>query len=64
MKVSLLYCDGCPNWQIMDDRWDEAPNCLGGVDVVVERGLRCRPHSTGDGRAGSPTVEQLAAVLP
>jgi hypothetical protein len=37
MRVELLYFDGCPNWQVADERLAEALGALGRDDVVVER---------------------------
>lgn len=98
MDVTLLYFDGCPNWQVADERLQEALASAGRDDVRVQRrlvstpeeaeaarfrgsptvlvdgrdpfadpaapvGLSCRVYRTADGLAGSPTVDQLLAVL-
>lgn len=98
MDVTLLYFDGCPNWQVADERLQEALARAGRDDVRVQRrlvstpeeaeaarfrgsptvlvdgrdpfadpaapvGLSCRVYRTADGLAGSPTVDQLLAVL-
>ena len=98
MDVTLLYFDGCPNWQVADERLQEALALAGRDDVRVQRrlvstpkqaeaarfrgsptvlvdgrdpfadpaapvGLSCRVYRTADGLAGSPTVDQLLAVL-
>jgi hypothetical protein len=98
MTFSLLYFDGCPNWQVADERLHAALVALDRSDVAVAHvlvstpeeaeaaqfrgsptvlvdgrdpfadpdapvGLACRLYRTGEGLAGSPTVEQLVAVL-
>jgi hypothetical protein len=99
VRVSLLYVDGCPNWQLADDRLAEALGRVGRVDQHVERriiatdaqaqaarfrgsptflvdgedpfeddgsgpfGLSCRVYRSDAGLAGSPTVDDLVAVL-
>ena len=99
MKISLLYFDDCPNWQIADARLTEALSLVGNPDQIVERvlvttdeeaqaahflgsptilidgvdpfagsaassfGLTCRVYRTEKGLAGSPTVDELVAVL-
>lgn len=57
MKVSLLYFDDCPNWQVADARLEEALRLSGHADHRVEHIL-----VTSDDQAaelhfvGSPTV--------
>ena len=98
MTISLLYFDGCPNWQVADERLRAALVAVGRPDDAVEHvlvstpeeaeaaqfrgsptvlvdgrdpfadpdasvGLACRLYRTDEGLAGSPTVEQLVAVL-
>lgn len=95
MKLTLLYFDGCPNWQTMADRLGiiadevdlevsrravtsveeaEAVGFRGSPTLLVDGhdpfaeddqpvGLSCRMYQTPDGPAGSPTVDQLRAVL-
>ena len=43
MEVKLLYFDGCPNWQVADDRLQEALKELGSR-VEVERVLVSTPE--------------------
>ncbi len=57
MKVSLLYFDGCPNWNVADQRLREALANVGQSDADVE----CRRVSTPEEVKaaqfrGSPTV--------
>lgn len=56
MKLQLLYFDRCPNWQVADDRLQEALGVLGSR-VVVEHVLVSTPE---DAQAwsfhGSPSV--------
>ena len=95
MDVTLRYFDGCPNWEIADQRLrslaDEVGFTLryeqvetpeeaerlrfaGSPTVLIDgtdpfatgdepTGLACRVYVTDDGPQGSPTVEQLRAVL-
>jgi len=57
VKVSLLYVDDCPNWQVADARLTEALSLSGHSDLQVEHVL-----VTSDKQAqalyflGSPTV--------
>ncbi|MEP7193449.1 MAG: thioredoxin family protein [Actinomycetota bacterium] len=43
MKLQLLYFDGCPSWQVADDRLAEAVKELG-IRVEVERVLVSTPE--------------------
>lgn len=98
MDVTLQYFDGCPNWQVADERLLEALELAGLGATAVDRrlvstpgeaeavgfrgsptvlidgidpfadpdapvGLSCRVYRTAGGLAGSPTVDQLLAVL-
>jgi hypothetical protein len=98
MTISLLYFDGCPSWQVADERLRAALVAVGRSEDAVEHvlvstpeeaeaaqfhgsptvlvdgrdpfadpdapvGLACRLYRTEQGVAGSPTVEQLIAVL-
>lgn len=57
MRVELLYFDGCPNWQVADDRLIEALTELGRDDVVVERRLVETPEQAEElAFLGSPTI--------
>jgi hypothetical protein len=94
-EVTLLYFDGCPNWQDTDRHLRalrdevgftlqhrrvetpedaEAVGFRGSPTVLVDgldpfatgdepAGLACRIYATPEGPAGSPTLEQLRAVL-
>ena len=99
MKISLLYFDDCPNWQVADARLTEALKLVGKPEQIVERilvttdeeaqaahflgsptividgqdafmaedvtpfGLTCRVYRTANGLAGSPTIDELVAVI-
>ena len=95
MDVTLRYFDGCPNWEIADQRLRSLADEVGftlryeqvetpeeaerlgfagsptvlvdGVDPFATgdgpTGLACRVYATDQGPQGSPTVEQLRAVL-
>jgi hypothetical protein len=94
-EVTLLYFEGCPNWQRTDGhlrrlqgerpfelryRRIETPEeaarlgfagsptvLLDGIDPFATghepTGLACRVYTTPHGPQGSPTLEQLRAVL-
>ena len=95
MHVTLMYADGCPNWEITDQRLRllkyelrytleyakvESPeqsqpvDFLGSPTVLVDgtdpftngdnpTGPACRVYATPAGLQGSPTLEQLRAVM-
>ena len=55
--MSLLYFDGCPNWQEADERLREALARAGRDDVRVERHLvATHEEAVSAGFRGSPTV--------
>jgi len=56
MKIQLLYFDGCPNWQVADDRLQEALEVLGSR-VEVEHVLVSTPEEAQSWSFhGSPSV--------
>ena len=93
--VTVLYFDGCPNWEVADQRLKQLQPEIGftlqyakvGTPEEAERtsfrgsptvlvdgtdpfatgdeptGLACRVYTTPDGQQGSPTLEQLRAVI-
>ena len=98
MDVRVVYFDGCPHWEVAEQRLRTALEQVGrggqriNRDVVAtpedaerlgfigsptilvdgldpfatgceQHALACRVFSTPEGRAGSPTVEQLVEVL-
>ncbi|PFG68179.1 hypothetical protein B0O41_3012 [Propionibacteriaceae bacterium ES.041] len=96
MEITLQYFDGCPNWEVLDQRlakvldgrpdvrvvrqrvetaedaarlrFHGAPTVLiDGVDPFADEhapvGLACRVFRTPAGLAGSPTLDQLRAVI-
>lgn len=95
MRLELLYFDGCPYWELADQRLRvvaerrglrvehrlvttaeeaEAARFRGSPTILIDGrdpfavddqpcGLACRIYPTPSGPAGSPTVEQLEAVL-
>ena len=57
MDVTLLFFDGCPNWQVTDERLQEALTLAGVDDVRVEHRLVETPEQAeAAGFRGSPTV--------
>jgi hypothetical protein len=57
VNVTLLYFDGCPNWQVADARLREALIRAGRDDVHVEHRLVATPEQAeAVGFRGSPTV--------
>ena len=44
MRVQLLYFDGCPNWQLAEDRLHEALAALDNGGIEVERVLISTPE--------------------
>lgn len=57
MRVELLYFDGCPNWQLADERLRDALTLAGRDEVRVEhRRVTTPEHAEATGFRGSPTV--------
>ena len=57
MRVELLYFDGCPSWQVAEQRLAEALGALGRDDVVVTRHRVETQDEAEDLRfIGSPTI--------
>jgi hypothetical protein len=57
VHVSLLYFDGCPNWQLADERLREALAHAGRTGVSVEhRRVATAEEAVAIGFRGSPTV--------
>ena len=57
MRVELLYFDGCPNWQLADERLRDALARAGRDDVRVEHEQVTTPEqAVATGFRGSPTV--------
>ena len=55
--MTLLYFDGCPNWQLADGRLQEALVRAGRTDVRVEhRQVATLEEAEAAGFRGSPTV--------
>ena len=98
MKVTIQYFDGCPHWEVADERLRKVLSAGTGAAVEVEYqlinspedaerigfhgsptilvdgrdpfvmgdepvGLMCRVFRTEAGREGSPSEDQLRAVL-
>jgi hypothetical protein len=57
VDVTLLYFDGCPNWQVADGRLREALTRAGRDDVRVQhRQITTPEQAEAAGFLGSPTV--------
>ncbi len=57
VKVTLLYFDGCPNWEIADSRLTEAFGLVGHPEQHVERMLIATDEEAQAARfRGSPTI--------
>jgi hypothetical protein len=57
VDVTVLYFDGCPNWQVAEERLREALRLAGREDVRVEHRLVNTPEEAeAVGFRGSPTV--------
>lgn len=57
MRVELLYFDGCPNWQLADERVREALRRTGHEDVAVDhRAVDSFKDAEEVGFTGSPTI--------
>lgn len=57
VKVSLLYVDGCPNWNVADERLREALASVGHGDADVEHRRVSTPEEAEAAQfRGSPTV--------
>jgi hypothetical protein len=57
VDVTVLYFDGCPNWQVADERLREALKLADRDDVRVEHRLVSTPEEAqAAGFRGSPTV--------
>lgn len=57
MDVALVYFDGCPHWQVADERLREALAQAGQGDVAVEyRTVSTREEAEAAEFRGSPTV--------
>lgn len=56
MPIQLLYFDGCPNWQITDERLREALGRIGRDDRVEYRRVQTPEEADAMGFHGSPTL--------
>lgn len=57
MKVELLYFDGCPNWQLADERLRVALAQVGREDVRVQHRQVTTPEQADAAEfRGSPTI--------
>jgi hypothetical protein len=55
--VELFYLDGCPSWQVAEERLTEALRRVGRGDVTAQRRLVESTEQAGDvGFTGSPTI--------
>ncbi len=57
MKVTIQYFDGCPNWELADQRLRKVLRELSGGTVTLERQLIDSPETAERiGFRGSPTI--------
>lgn len=56
MAVTILYFDGCPNWQVAHERAAEALRIVGGVDTIELQRVDTPDEADRIGFAGSPTI--------
>ena len=56
MTITILYFDGCPNWELARDRVAEALQLAGGRDEIEVRRVASPAEAEQAGFAGSPTV--------
>jgi hypothetical protein len=57
VDVKVLFFDGCPNWEVADERLREALNLAGRSDVRVEHHRVSTPEEAEAVRfRGSPTI--------
>lgn len=57
MKVELLYFDGCPNWEVAEERLAQALKAVGRDDLTVRlRQVETAQDAANTGFTGSPTV--------
>jgi len=57
VRVELFYIDGCPSWQVAEERLTEVLRRVGRGDVTVQRRLVDTTEQAEDvGFTGSPTI--------
>ncbi len=57
MRVALFYFDGCPSWEVAEERLTEAQRIAGRDDITVQRRLVETAEQAEDaGFTGSPTI--------
>jgi hypothetical protein len=56
MPIQLLYFDGCPNWQLTDERLREALGRIGRDDRVEYWRVQTPEEADATGFHGSPTL--------
>lgn len=57
MKVELLYFDGCPNWELADERLAQAARLVSRGDLTVQRRrVDTEQEAVALGFTGSPTI--------
>lgn len=57
MQVELVYFDGCPSWQVADQRLREALSLAGRGDVTVDRRrVETVEQAEALGFVGSPSI--------
>lgn len=56
MKVTVLYFDGCPNWELARDRAEEALRLVGAPGAVEVQRVDTFEEAERLGFSGSPTI--------
>ena len=56
MTITILYFDGCPNWELARERVTEAARLAGARDDIELRRVESPEEADQIGFAGSPTI--------
>lgn len=56
MTVTVLYFDGCPNWELARERAEEALRLVGASEAVEVQRVDTFEEAERFGFAGSPTI--------
>ena len=56
MTITILYFDGCPNWELARERVIEAAQLVGASDEIELRRVKSPEEGERVGFAGSPTI--------
>lgn len=56
MRVTVVYFDGCPNWELARERAEEALRVVGAPEAVELQRVETFEEAQRVGFAGSPTI--------